>query len=49
MDHCVAEGFLRPQHRQLLMESADMATLLETLLRYRPPEQTPKWADADER
>jgi uncharacterized protein (TIGR00730 family) len=42
-----AEGFLRPEHQQLLVCSTSPADLLERLARHRPP-QLPKWLDRDE-
>ena len=49
LDHTVREGFLRPEHRQLLLEADDPARLLELLLAYRTPAATVKWVDAEER
>jgi uncharacterized protein (TIGR00730 family) len=49
VDHCVREEFIRPEHRELLHNSGDPAELLEMLLRYAPPPETPKWIDAGDR
>ncbi len=48
LDQCVDEGFLRPEHRELLQVSGAAEELLEMLSRYRAAAQTPKWiADSD--
>jgi uncharacterized protein (TIGR00730 family) len=47
--HCVREGFLRPEHRDLLQVSGDAEGLLEMLSRYRPPAETPKWIGEGDR
>ncbi len=49
VDHCVSEGFLRPEHREMLLVSADSEGLLEMLLRRKPTIQTPKWIDSQDR
>ena len=49
VDHCVREGFIRPEHRDLLRISSDFEELLEMLLRYNPPPEAPKWIDAGDR
>ncbi len=36
IDHSAGEGFLRPEHRRLLLVSDDPARLLDALQRYRP-------------
>jgi uncharacterized protein (TIGR00730 family) len=43
VDHCVREGFVRPEHRALLQLTADPKELLELLAQYRAPRETPKW------
>jgi uncharacterized protein (TIGR00730 family) len=48
-DHCVREGFLRPQHRQVLTVACDADELLEALLAAGPIPQTSKWADQADR
>jgi uncharacterized protein (TIGR00730 family) len=37
VDHAVAEGFVRPDHRRLLLEADDPERLLDLLASYRPP------------
>src|SRR5438876_9174012 len=41
-DRCVAEGFLRPEHRAQLQVAAGPEELLEMLSRYRAAAETPK-------
>jgi uncharacterized protein (TIGR00730 family) len=41
------EGFLHPQHQQLLVTASEPAELLDRLARHQPP-QLPKWLDRDE-
>jgi uncharacterized protein (TIGR00730 family) len=49
LDHTVREGFLKPVHRQLLLEADDPGLLLDLLQSYRPIPETPKWIDAGDR
>jgi uncharacterized protein (TIGR00730 family) len=49
VDHCVGEGFVRPEHRELLRISSNSDELLEMLLRYKSSPALPKWLDASER
>jgi uncharacterized protein (TIGR00730 family) len=49
VDHCVGEGFVRPEHRALLQLAADPENLLDLLMRSRPPTQTPKWIVEEDR
>jgi uncharacterized protein (TIGR00730 family) len=49
VDQCVGQGFLRPEHRELLEVSTDIEGLLEILLRGKPSPQIPKWIDAEDR
>ncbi len=49
VDHCVREGFVRPEHRETLLISANPEELLEMLLHRKPPAQTPKWIDSQDR
>lgn len=37
LDHMVAEGFLKPRHRQMVAVSSDAARLLDGFAAYRPP------------
>jgi uncharacterized protein (TIGR00730 family) len=48
LDRAVAEGFLKPAHRRLLLEATSPEELLDLLRRHRPPEREAKWiAPAD--
>lgn len=49
LDHTVAEGFVRPAHRRLVLEADEPDSLLDLLLQYRPPTPKAKWIDAKER
>ena len=42
LDHAVCEGFVRPQHRRLLVSSSDPAALLARLAEHQPPQEE-KW------
>lgn len=46
-DHAVAEGFIRPQHRDMLLVSEDPEVLLDAFDAYEPP-TVHKWIDRDE-
>ena len=46
-DNAVAEGFLRPANRRLVIEETDPSRLLDMLETYSPP-QTEKWIRGDE-
>ncbi|WP_306750370.1 TIGR00730 family Rossman fold protein [Saccharothrix yanglingensis] len=43
VDHMVAEGFLRPPHRDMLLVDTDVERLLDRFADYRPPDYT--WAE----
>jgi uncharacterized protein (TIGR00730 family) len=47
LDHAVAEGFLRPQHRAVLTVAAEPAALLDALAAYRPP-AVGKWLERED-
>jgi uncharacterized protein (TIGR00730 family) len=47
--HAVEEDFLKPKHRQLLLEADDPDRLLDLFLHYRAPEPTTKWIEAADR
>jgi uncharacterized protein (TIGR00730 family) len=47
LDHAVAEGFLRPQHRAVLSVASEPAELLDRLAAYEPPSVT-KWLELDD-
>ncbi len=45
LDHAVAEGFVRPEHRRLLLVEGDGDALLDAFLAWRPP-QVERWIDS---
>jgi uncharacterized protein (TIGR00730 family) len=47
LDHAVAEGFLRPQHRAVLSVASEPAELLDRLAAFEPP-TVAKWLELDE-
>ncbi len=47
LDHAVAEGFLRPEHRRLCLVERDPAALLDLLAAWEPPGLRP-WLGKDE-
>jgi len=47
LDHAVDEGFLRRDHRAMVLVEADPAELVERMLRYRSPVQE-RWLDVEE-
>jgi uncharacterized protein (TIGR00730 family) len=49
LDHTVATGFLRPRHRQLLLEAEAPGRLLDQLLRWRPPQLPSREIEPEER
>jgi len=48
LDDTVDAGFVRPDHRALVLSATDPEELLTRLAAWTPP-STPKWLDADER
>jgi uncharacterized protein (TIGR00730 family) len=46
LDHAVAEGFLRPQHRAVLSVASEPVELLDRLAAYEPP-TVGKWLQLD--
>jgi uncharacterized protein (TIGR00730 family) len=44
LDHAVAEGFMRPEHRAMVCVSQDAEVLLEQM-EHAPPPAMPKWID----
>ena len=46
-DHAVAEGFLRPQHRAMLLVADEPEQLLDAFADWQPP-AVHKWIDRDE-
>ncbi len=49
LDRTVAEAFLKPQHRELLLVAEEAERLLEMLLNPPPQHRTEKWLERDER
>jgi uncharacterized protein (TIGR00730 family) len=47
LDHAVAEGFLRPQHRVVLSVAGEPAELLDRLAAFEPP-AVGKWLELEE-
>lgn len=43
MDHAIAEGFVRPAHRDLLIIDEDLSNLLKRIDAYVPPAGAVKW------
>jgi uncharacterized protein (TIGR00730 family) len=48
LDHAVAEGFLRAEHRALVLDDASATSLLDRLAAWRPPAPTVKWITREE-
>jgi hypothetical protein len=46
LDHAVAEGFIKPRHRALLLAERDPGALLDRLAAFRPP-RIEKWLDRE--
>jgi uncharacterized protein (TIGR00730 family) len=49
LDLMVAEGFLREEHRRLLLTAEEPERLLDAILSHRPKTTQEKWIDAEER
>jgi uncharacterized protein (TIGR00730 family) len=49
LDHVVAEGLLKPKHRDLLLVADTVPELLARLTAWTPPEPIKKWAGPEER
>lgn len=49
LDLCVREGFVRPEHRRLLVSASDPQALLASLREHAAAPPVPKWMDRDER
>jgi uncharacterized protein (TIGR00730 family) len=47
LDHAVAERFVRPEHRTLVLEATEPDRLLDLLAHWEPP-TLEKWIDRDE-
>lgn len=48
LDNAIREGFVRPQHRQLLVVGDDPSLLLERLARHEPPASSVVWTTTGE-
>lgn len=48
IDNAVSQGFIRPQHRSLLVIDEEPTSLLEKLSNHEPPPGVVKWLDFDE-
>lgn len=48
VDHAVTQGFIRPQHRSLLVVAADPGSLLDQLAQHQPPPGLVKWLDFED-
>lgn len=46
-DHATREGFIRPEHRSMLLVARSPEALLDAFAAYRPPD-VPKWIDQEE-
>jgi uncharacterized protein (TIGR00730 family) len=44
-DRGVGEGFIRPEHRRLVLAASDPAGVLDVLAAWEPPSPTRKWVD----
>jgi uncharacterized protein (TIGR00730 family) len=49
LDHVVAEGLLKPKHRELLLVADTAPELLTRMAAWIPPAATTKWVEPDER
>ncbi|MBI1917770.1 MAG: TIGR00730 family Rossman fold protein [Planctomycetes bacterium] len=49
IDRAVEDGFLKPQHRELLSLCDEPGELLDALATHRPAPETPKWIGRDDR
>ncbi|VTT99914.1 Uncharacterized protein OS=Pseudomonas sp. CFII68 GN=CFII68_07587 PE=4 SV=1: Lysine_decarbox [Gemmataceae bacterium] len=49
LDHVVAEGLLKPKHRELLLVTDTVPNLLAKLTAWEPPAPTTKWVQPGER
>lgn len=48
LDRLVEEGFLRREHRALLLRAEEPASLLDALAAFRPPPPAERWLERDE-
>ena len=42
LDHCVREGFIKPEHRALVIFDTSLEKLLDRMESFTPPER-PRW------
>lgn len=49
LDHVVAEGLLKPKHRERLLVAGSVPELLTQLSTWEPAEPTTKWVEPEER
>ncbi len=49
LDHTVAEGFLRTEHRQLLLEASHPEELLDLFENFQPAQRKEKWIRQEDR
>jgi uncharacterized protein (TIGR00730 family) len=49
LDQVVAQGLLKPKHRDLLLVADTVPQLLDLLATWTPPEPTTKWVEPEER
>ena len=48
LDHAVAERFVRPEHRDLVVDSNDPEGLTTRIVQHKPPSPGPKWIELDQ-
>jgi len=48
LDHAVAERFLRPENRAIVLVESDAAAMVDALAAWEPPVRVAKWIDRDE-
>ena len=48
LDHAVAERFLRPENRAILIVESEPAAMVDALAAWEPPVGLEKWLDRDE-
>lgn len=49
VERAVQEGFLRAEHRDLLLQAEEPERLLDLIQAYRPGESRPKWIEREDR
>ena len=47
VNHAIEQGFIKSKHRQLIVIADEPETLIDLILRHKPPEE-PKWASPEE-